>query len=413
MEKAITLHCISCNRSYTPQEAEYSCPECRARGFHGTLDVRYDPEALKAQVTRQDLAFNTNYTMWRFLPFLPVEDIRTIQPLKTGCTPLYNAHRLAERLRLHRVYVKDEGRNPTGSFKDRVSAVGIAKALEKKFPGVACASTGNTAASVACFAASAGLPAAILVPEGTAAPKLAQTCLYGARVATLQASYHEAVDLSIELCVRHGWYNLSSVNPYLVEGQKTIAYEICEQMGFEAPDRVFVPVADGMAIYGIYKGFRDFLEMGFIDRIPQLVGIQSEHSCPIVDQFEGRPPTPCSPTIADSIVSTHPTHCEQALEAILTTGGQMLRVGDNEILESMRTLASTTGVFGEPAAAAALAGLIQMANRGELEDDERVVVVASGVGLKDIMSATKASCSIIRVAPGSPDLDSIFQIGEN
>jgi len=413
MEKIFTLQCARCGKIFPPETSYFSCPICDKDGIHNILEVVFDIEILKKNIAKQDFSFNTNYSLWRFLPFLPVGDIRTIQPLKTGCTPLYNSLKLASRINVQNIYIKDEGRNPTGSFKDRVSAVGVSLAMEKGFKKITCASTGNMASSVACFAASAGLKTTVLVPETIPEPQISQILIYGAKVIKLRGTYQDAQHICGEMSEKYQWYNLSCINPFLVEGQKTIAYEICEQLGFETPDRIFLSVGDGQTIYGIYKGYKEFLEMGFIHRMPQLIGVQAQNASPIVDLFEtGTLGAPHSGhTIADSINISSPLHARHAVQVVKDSGGCMTRVTDEEILEAMKAMASDAGVFGEPAAAAALAGAIKLRREGLMGPHEQIVVISSGVGLKDIQSAMKASGSPVTCGLKDSAIDDIFNFG--
>ncbi|MBN2431538.1 MAG: threonine synthase [Acidobacteria bacterium] len=410
MEKNLRFQCIRCGRQYPLDMAEPVCEACMPGEGRYTLEVRYDFDHLRRMITRQDFNFNTNYSLWRFLPFLPVGDIRTIQPLKVGCTPLYNSLKLADAVRVKNVYLKDEGRNPTGSFKDRASAVGISLALQQGHHHVSCASTGNMASSVACFAASSGQEAAIFVPETIPEAQISQILIYGARVIRLHGSYGDAMAICRRISQKHNLYNLSCLNPYLVEGQKTIAFELCEQLGWEVPDRIFVSMGDGQTLYGIYKGFREFMEMGFIKGMPQFIGVQAEAASEIVDLYEtGRlEPKQSGGTIAESIMISAPLHAPHAVQAVRNSGGLMLRVSDDQILDAMKLMASGSGVFAEPAAAAALAGAVRLSKEGALDPHEQIVVISSGVGLKDIPAAIRAGGSPFDRAIDADDLEQVL-----
>jgi len=410
MEKKLRFQCIRCGRQYPLDMAEPVCETCMPAEGRYTLEVIYDFDLLRRMVTKQDFNFNTNYTLWRFLPFLPVGDIRTIQPLKVGCTPLYNSLKLADHIRVKNVYLKDEGRNPTGSFKDRASAVGISLALQAGHHRVSCASTGNLASSVACFAASSGQEAAVFVPDKIPEAQISQILIYGARVIRLHGTYRDAMDICQRLSRKHNLYNLSCLNPYLVEGQKTIAFELCEQLGWEVPDRIFVSMGDGQTLYGIYKGFREFMAMGFIKSMPQFIGVQAQAASEIVDLFEtGRmEPEQSGDTIAESIMISTPLHAQHAVQAVRDTGGLMLRVSDDEILNAMKLMASGAGVFAEPAAAAALAGAVRLGDDGSLDPHEQMVVISSGVGLKDISAAIRAGGTPFDRPVDADDLEQVL-----
>jgi len=412
MPGSFLLKCFYCQKTYKPTETVYTCPNCDPPNILACLEVSYKMNQFKALIKKEDFSYNTNFTIWRFLPFLPVKDIRTIQPLKVGCTPLYNARRLAEIYKIKNIYIKDEGRNPTGSLKDRASTVGISMAMEKGYKVISCASTGNLASSVACFASSAGLMANILVPESTPKPKIAQAAIHGANVIVIKGNYTQAIKLCHDLSIKHNSFNMSSLNPYLLEGQKTIAYEICEQLGFDPPDRIFVPVGDGQTVYAIYKGFVEMKEIGFIQRIPQLIGVQSEKVSPIAILFkEGHLHEATNvKTIADSIAVQSPTYAQQAVKAVKKTEGIFVTVDDSDILASMKQLATTTGIFTEPAGGAALAGAIKMKSSGLLDSNERIVIISSGIGLKDIQSALIAADNFNVRSPDDSEIEKIFSI---
>jgi threonine synthase len=283
--KVAALRCITCGSVYGPEELDYTCPRCGPR--RGTLEVLYDYSKIRRGFTREALKKSRNYTMWRYLPLLPVEDERYIQPLRVGWTPLYRFDGLAREYGVRELYIKDDGLNPTASYKDRASAIVVIKAQEKGKRVITCASTGNAASSLAGFAASTPLSTIIFVPKAAPEAKLTQLLIYGAKVLAVEGSYDQAYDLCLEAAERYGWYNRSAaINPYLVEGKKTGALEVAEQLGWEIPDLVLVPVGDGSVISGIYKGFHDLLELGFIEAIPRIVGVQAQGADPIKRAFE-------------------------------------------------------------------------------------------------------------------------------
>ncbi|MGB9615497.1 MAG: threonine synthase, partial [Fervidobacterium sp.] len=295
------LKCLICGTEYSEDEVMYTCPKC---GNEGILEVQYNYKKVSEEFSTKSLKRSHEYSMWRYLPLLPVNDPKQIGPLKVGWTPLYNVKRLREKLKLDGLWIKDDGRNPTASLKDRASAIAIVKAREAGKEIVTCASTGNAASSLAGAAASVGIKSYIFVPRTAPKAKIAQLLIFGSTVFTIKGTYDEAFDLSIEATERLGWYNRNTAyNPYMVEGKKTVALEIAEQLEFDVPDYIFVPVGDGCIISGVYKGFKDLLNLKITNKLPILVGVQAEGCSPIVDAVnnntEVRFVTPN--TIADSI----------------------------------------------------------------------------------------------------------------
>lgn len=402
MDHVKSLKCTICGADYGVAEIPYVCPK---HGYEGIVDVRYDYEQIKAHFDRDRLKTNPDPTIWRYKPLLPVEPDSPVPPLRVGGTPLYAAPRLAERLGLRHVWVKDDGPNPTASFKDRASAVAVVKAREAGAQVITTASTGNAAAALAGLAASVGLPAVIFVPKTAPPAKIAQHLIYGARVMLVDGTYDDAFELTLKVAEEFGWYNRNTgYNPYMSEGKKTAAFEICEQMAWQAPDRIFVPVGDGCIIGGIHKGLKDLRALGWIDTMPKIMGIQAEGSSPLVDAFErgiqGWEMEPVDAhTVADSISAGLPRDRNKALAAARETGGAFLRVTDEEILAAIPVIARNTGVFSEPAAAAAYAGLVKAVEKDMVDPDERVVVLLTGSGLKDIASAMKTVPEPPIVAP--------------
>lgn len=390
MDHVKALKCVLCGKEYSPQEVEYTCPIC---GREGILEVLYDYSLISRRISPRSLKNNSDFSIWRYKPLLPLKDESPTPPLHVGWTPLYHPQRLNEKLHLKYLYIKDDGRNPTASLKDRASAVGIVKAMEKGAREVTCASTGNAASSWAGAAASVGLKSYIFVPQTAPQAKMAQLLIFGAEIFPVKGTYDQAFDLCIQASEKFEWYNRNTAfNPYLVEGKKTVALEISEQLNWITPDKVFVSVGDGCIISGVFKGFSDLLSLGWIDCFPQIIGVQAEGASPLYKAWkEGKPFEPVEPkTIADSISVGIPRNRAMALRDLKAWGGKMLTVTDGEILEAMRILGRETGVFGEPAGVASFAGLIKALNEGMVEKNEKVVVIISGNGLKDIASALKA-----------------------
>ncbi len=402
MDHVIGLKCTICGQMYGVDEVQYVCPK---HGDDGILDVVYDYERIAARFTKEGLAASRDFTIWRYKPLLPVEPDSPVPPLRVGWTPLYPAPRLAEQLGLKHLWVKDDTGEPTASFKDRASALAVVKAQEAGAEIITTASTGNAAAALAGLAASVGLPAVIFVPKSAPPAKIAQHLIYGARVMLVDGTYDDAFELTLKVAREFGWYNRNTAyNPYMTEGKKTAALEICEQLGWEAPDRIFVPVGDGCIIGGVHKGLKDLMALGWIDHMPKIMGVQAAGSDPLVRAWEeglqGWEMKPVEAhSVADSIVAGLPRDRNKALAAVRETGGAYLRVSDEEILAAIPKVARNTGVFVEPAAAAAYAGLEKAVAEGMVDPDERVVVLLTGSGLKDIASAMKTVPEPPIVAP--------------
>ncbi len=419
MEYVIGLKCLICGREYAPHEVEYVCP---AHGDDGILDVVYDYGAIERQVGRRGIAaVGSSGGIWRYKPLLPVQADAPVPPLAVGDTPLYAAPRLAASLGLEHLWVKDDGRQPSASFKDRASAMAVVKAQEKGAGIVATASTGNAAAALACLCASVEQPNVIFVPASAPQAKIAQLLVYGSNVLLVDGTYDEAFDLCLAACREFGWYNRNTAyNPYMTEGKKTVVYELCQQLGdpdsgqWAAPDVVVVPVGDGCIIGGVHKGFRDLLVLGWIEQMPRIVGVQATGSSPLVDAWErGLEGWEIEPTeahsIADSIVAGLPRDRIKALAAVRQTGGAFLRVTDEEILAAIPVLARGVGVFAEPAAAAAYAGLVKAVEGGLVTTADRTVVLSTGSGLKDVRSAMRSVGEPHRIAPDLADVRRALQ----
>ncbi len=403
MGKIKVLRCISCGREFSADEIEYTCPDCGAR--RGTLEVIYDYETLAKKFNQQALARDPERTMWRYLPLLPIEDRRFIQPLRVGYTPVYAFPKLASEYGLKALYIKDDGQNPTASYKDRASAVVVIKAQEKGRPVVTCASTGNAASSLAGFSAATDLETVIFVPRTAPEAKVTQLLIYGAKVFLVNGSYDVAYDLAAEAAEAFGWYNRSAaVNPYLVEGKKTGALELAEQMDWEVPDVVLVGVGDGSVISGICKGFDELHTLGLIERIPRVIGVQAKGSAPIAQAFARYSGGEVTfddieaQTVADSICVGKPRDIVKAVKYVARNGGEFITVSDEEIMAAIATMARKTGVFPEPAGATPFAGLIKLAASGKISGKGAAVMV-TGNGLKDIGTARRVAGKAIEIEP--------------
>jgi threonine synthase len=406
VEKIKHLKCSKCGTTFG-EEVMYHCPHC---GTEGTLDVIFDIPQVKKTLTREYLRDNKDPNVWRYLPILPLEGLSGAAPIQIGSTPLYKSKRLEELLNINNIYVKDEGRNPTASFKDRASAIGVAKAIELKKEVICAASTGNAASSVSGFAACMGIENYIFVPKTIPEGKLAQLLVFGSKVILVDGDYDTAFDFCLKAVEHFGWYNRScAINPYLVDGKKTAAFEICEQLDFNVPDKVIMSVGDGCSISGVWKGFKEFYELGIIDKLPVMISVQAEGSNPVnrtyrrnSREFDYVAPV----TIADSISVGIPRNGYKALNALKESNGITVDVSDEEILNAMRVLARHTGVFGEPAGVTSFAGLMKLAKEGAIHKDESVAFVVSGSGLKDVKSAQKA---VTRPEEIKPDLEVLIK----
>lgn len=401
MSHVRALQCVSCKTIYDKDGPTLWCPRC---GPTGTLNVLYDLKAARAGVDR-DAGMRG---IWRWRAILPVEPDGKKPPLEVGPTPLVRATKERPLGPLTRLIVKDDGRNPTASFKDRATAVVVARALERGSRGILCASTGNAASSLAGFGAACGIPTVILVPKAAPRPKLAQLMIYGARVVPVDGVYDDAFDLSMLAAPALG-YDLRStgVNPYCGEGKKTCALELAEQLGWELPEWVAVSVGDGCIMGGLAKGFADLHAMGLIARVPRLVGVQAAGSAALAQAAArgGAVEAVSGKTLADSISVSIPRDAKKALRAVMDSGGRWVVVSDDEILEAMRLLARSLGVFAEPAGATGVAGLLKMARSGTIDADAPCVAIATGSGLKDAESAFKAAGQVPDPIP--PRLDAL------
>ncbi|ODA41213.1 threonine synthase [Desulfosporosinus sp. BG] len=405
MKNVLGLRCIECNKEFPAAAGMYTCPSCGSKG--GIMDVEYDYQEINRMTSREQLTQSKDFSIFRYLPFLPIHPESPRPHLRVGWSPLYKPPGLAKSLGMSNLYVKDDGQNPTASLKDRASIIAVVKAVEEKAPTVACSSTGNAASSLAGSAAAMGLKSVIFVPSRAPQGKIAQLLIFGATVISVQGSYEDAFRLSAEAIERWGWYNRNAaINPYLVEGKKTVALEIAEQLNWEVPDWVALSVGDGCTIAGVWKGFKDLYLAGWIDRLPKVLGVQSTGCSPLVDAFlEDRPWRPAEEnTLADSIAVGVPRNPDKALRAVRESNGLMVAVPDEAILEAMRQLGRTSGIFGEPAGVTGMAGLKLMVEKGLIGADEKVVAIVTGNGLKDVKNAITAAGEPIKVAPSLEEL---------
>lgn len=396
------LCCTVCGITYDPDELQYTCPRC---GEVGTLDIVFDYDLLRSQIDRDRLKINRDSSMWRYKSLLPIDENSGIPPLSVGWTPLYDSTRMAEALGVRQVWVKDDGQNPTASLKDRASAMVIAHAMEQNIDIVTTASTGNAAAALAGVAASVGMKTIIFVPAAAPEAKVAQLLVYGATVLLVEDSYGVAFDLCLKMSELEDWYcRNTGVNPFTTEGKKTAAFEIAEQLSWDVPDVVVVSVGDGSIIGGFYKGFYDLHQLGWIERIPRLIGVQAIGSSPLVEAWkngiDARDIQPVDAhSIADSIVAGLPRDRVKAMRAATETDGAFVSVADDAIVNAIPRFARLTGVFAEPAAAASFAGAQRAVQLGLIHKEDRVAIICTGNGLKDISRAHESVGAGLRVQP--------------
>ena len=402
MKYVLSAKCTRCGAEY---EALPTITTCKCGGI---LDIQYSYSAIRDHFSPADLEQNRDWSMWRYRPFLPVEEDSPAPPLRVGWSPLYKADRLSKVLGLKTLYIKDDGQNPTASLKDRASAMAVVKAREAGADTIACSSTGNATSSLAGNAAAAGLATYIFVPSRAPKGKVAQLMIFGATVISVDGSYEDTFALSKAAIDRWGWYNRNAaINPYLSEGKKTVSFELMEQLHWQVPDYVALSVGDGCTIAGVWKGLRDLYETGFIDRLPKLLSVQAEGCCPLNRALQtGEPWQPMEEnTLADSIAVGVPRNADKALNAVRESGGIAVNVSDEEILGAMRLLGRTQGVFGEPAGVTGTAGVKKALELGLIDPDSTVVSIVTGNGLKDVQSGIRAAGEPMLVRP---DLDALL-----
>lgn len=413
--------CSICGEEYLQGQVTYTCPK-----DGGNLDIVLDYETIKKKFQPEDITSRTEFSLWRYLPLLPVDEpAGDSTPLHAaGWTPVFALPRLAEKLKLKHLWLKDESRNPTASFKDRASAVVVTRACEIKAEIVVTASTGNAGAALAGMSAAVGQKAIIIAPKSAPHAKVAQLLVFGAKVILVDGTYDDAFELSIKTSEEFGWYcRNTGYNPFTLEGKKSAAFEIWEwwmeahrawhqndsPLDDHAPLTIFVSVGDGNIISGIHKGFKDLLALGWIPNMPRIIGVQAVGSAAIANAFHANTEVikPVSAkTIADSISVDLPRDGVRAVRAVKETGGTYITVSDEEIIQSIAELGKI-GVFAEPAGAAAYAGLVKAAGSDVVRSDDPILVLNTGSGLKDIRAAMQAvqSASIIE-----PTLEAVRKI---
>lgn len=401
--------CVNCGKQYNTSEILYLCHGCNKENNEttppkGVLRIVYNfYEIIQNNILFRQIKKNN------FLELLPIDKIESLPELKVGNTPLYLFDSIDDQKLPFQLFLKDDSQNPTFSFKDRASAIVSAYAKEKGYNTIVAASTGNAGSSLAGICASQGQKAIIMVPEKAPLAKLTQIMMYGATIVPVKGTYDDSFDLSMKATQEFGWYNRNTAfNPLTIEGKKTVSFELFDQLDETIPDRVFVPVGDGVIISGVYKGFEDLFNLKLIDKIPTIVAVQSEGSDNLSrnlnnDQFEIRP----SKTIADSISVDIPRNFYMAKHFIKKYKGEFLTVSDDEILEASAILSRNTGLFAEPAAATAYAGMLSYLNQNKLDNNSKNVVLLTGSGLKDL----KAVQSILNIPEAiQPTIDNLKKL---
>jgi threonine synthase len=411
--KLLGYRCSLCSSEYTPHEVTYTCPK-----DGGNLDVVLDIAAVRKRTTPESILHAQESSLWRYLPLLPVGDPGGLgTPLRAaGGTPVFTPSRLAKELGLHQLWIKDESRNPSASFKDRASSLVVARARQTGKEIVVTASTGNAGAALACMAAAVGHAAIIFAPKTAPPAKVAQLLVFGARVMLVDGTYDEAFDLTVQASQVFGWYcRNTGYNPFTAEGKKTAALEIWDWMratGFDESKQrlcLFVSVGDGNIISGIHKGFKDLEALGWIEQLPRIFGVQAQGSSAVANAFfastERIQPVSAN-TLADSISVDLPRDGIRAVRAARQTGGSYIVVEDGEILSAISELGKA-GIFAEPAGAASFAGLVKAVRQGLITPEDPVMVINTGSGLKDVRAAMQAvpSAPVIE-----PTLDAVRRI---
>jgi len=408
------LVCSKCGEEYSPDSLYFSCPKCGER-----LDVFYDYQKISEALSKDELRKRAP-GVWKYMELLPIKDPSKIVSLGEGGTPLIKSKRLAEKLGLRELYIKDETRNPTGSFKDRPIVVGISKVNEFGIKNVVTASSGNAAAALAAYSARLGLNCVAFVPEDAPSEKVSQLRLYGATVVRVKRDgfLGDPTVRMMELAHREfGWAPVPSFgkfNPYQMEGPKTIAYEISEQLDYQVPDWVFIPVGGGGLFAGNYRGFKEFETLGFIDKIPHLVAVQAEGCAPLAKAWKENKPLETwenPKTVAGGLADPYTWDWDLVFKGLKESKGTAEAVNDNRILEAQRLLARYEGIFVEPSGAASLAGLIKMLEEGSIDWGDSIVVEATGTGFKDLKAISTYVEGVPVIEPSLEALERIVRGG--
>jgi len=412
MKTAFVQKCSECSREYRPEEMVCRCPNCSGR-----IEILYDYDRIRENLIRKK-SDRTAY-FWQFSELLPVLDRTKPVSLGEGGTCLLRCKRLESRLGLRELYVKDETRNPTGSFKDRCSAITLSKASECSVTAVVMPSSGNAGASACAYSARAGVACYVFVPSTVEAAKMTQILIYGGRVVRIEGALIDCHFLVSEASKRYGWQEITTnslSNVYSTQGSKTTAYEICVELGWETPDWILLPFGGGGNLYGHWLGFQEFLKLGFINKMPRMAAVQAAGCAPFVKAFRERI-TPAKAeawmnpeTVATGIACGYPYDIDVALPAIYQSNGTAETVTDKEILDAQMLLAKAEGIFAEPSAAASIAGLKKLIDNGIIDRSDLIVCEVTGNGLKDTQSAMKASKIPPVTVHSLEELDRVLQL---
>ena len=412
MENKFYFKCITCGKKYSSNEVIYLCPECEKDNDKkippkGVLKTLYDYKKIKNYYKKENLFDNLKEN--NYIDLLPIDSTKSLSFLKVGKTPLYEINNLDNNELPFTVFLKDDSQNPTFSFKDRASNLVSAYAKENGIDTIVAASTGNAGSSLAGICASQNQKAIVFVPASAPKAKLIQIAMYGGIIIPVKGTYDDAFDLSIEATKKFGWYNRNTAyNPFTIEGKKTVSFEIFQQLNQKIPDRIFVPVGDGVIISGVYKGFEDLLKLDLIEKIPTIIAVQSQGSDNLVrnlkrDKFVSKQ----SHTIADSISVDIPRNFWMTKRFIKEYNGEWVSVSDEEIISASKILGENTGIFAEPAAVASFAGMLKYEKLGKIEPQSQNVVLLTGSGLKDLTSIEK---QIFIPKPIKPNLSEVEKL---
>jgi len=410
---ATCLSCVGCQKQYPMKVGHYNCQRC-----NGILQVEYDYQRLSDRL-KQRLTNKNRFGIWKYKELLPIQDSSEIVSLREGGTKLLRCKRLGRKLGIKKLYVKDETTNPTGSFKDRPMSVAVTKAKEFRVRAVVTASSGNAGASLSAYAARAGIECWVFVPTGTPPGKICQARAYGSKLVIVNGTYSDAFQLA-KICTGElKWFNVTSTffNPYTVEGDKTIGYEISEQLSYDVPDWVLIPVGAGPLLVGCWRGFKEFESFGWTRGLPSMIAVQAEGCAPIVKAFKegrstvepwGHPRTRVS-AIADPLQG-YPQDGSLALNTVRQSNGLAEACSDEEIIQAVKLLAETEGIFAEPSGASSIAALKKLLEEGKIRKGETVVCVVTGAGLKDPNASMKLYGVPFEIEPNMDEVRKILKL---
>ena len=408
MAASFEMRCIECGKAHDMSRPSYACSSCG-----NLLEIVVEREDALSRIGKSDLK-KRPLSVWKYKELLPIGPKASVFSLDEGGTPLVKCSRIGKETGLKNLWIKFDGTNPTGSFKDRGMTVGITKAMELGMKTVTCASTGNTSASLAAYAGLAGLKCVVLIPEGKVAlGKLAQAMMHGAIVVSVKGNFDEALDVVMRAADKLAMYVLNSVNPFRIEGQKTAAFEVCDQLGGRSPDHLYIPVGNGGNSAAYWKGFVEYESLGLASGLPSIRGIQAEGAAPIARMFSSKSdryvPVAKPETVATAIRIGNPANWKKTYKAIKESRGSASTVSDQDILRAQKMMAMSEGIFPEPAGAAALAGLLKDVEAGAVDKDARIVCVSTGHGLKDPDTAISQSVRPKSIEPTVEALDKLLR----